>query len=260
VKDSQRETASHGSVDTPAERHSFARRVAIAVCIAVGIIGVALFLWYSVDVLLLAFAAILVAAMLRGMATWVAGKTRLPVGGALAVVIVSLVGFFIVLGVMLAPAVAQQFERLADSLPASVKSAEDRLRQQSWGRKLLGESDPPAAPVADQNSPASTQATTTTVVGKALHAATQPAQIAGAANYAKKIAQGVFTFVLVIIVGIYLAAQPRFYVEGALKLFPKKERPRLREVMHSIGRTLQYWLLGQLVPMAAIGTFIGAGL
>ena len=66
--------------------------------------------------------------------------------------------------------------------------------------------------------------------------------------------------VLVLIVGIYLAAQPRLYVEGTLKLFPKAERNRLREVMHTIGQTLHAWMLGQLVPMAAIGIFVGGGL
>jgi predicted PurR-regulated permease PerM len=263
-----RETESEPHVDTPAERQSFARRAAIAVGIALGMTAVALFLWYSIYVLLLTFAAVLVGVALRGMASWLAGKTRLPAGGALAVVIVGLVGFFVLLGVLLAPRIVAQFERLADQLPQSVESAQDRLRQHSWGRKLLGEGEPQVAaqPGPDGSGRLSTTAPAEqpqpgeTVVAKALKATTRPAAVANAAGYARRLAEALFTFVLVMIVGIYLAAQPRLYVEGFLKLFPERERPRLRDVMLRVGRTLQLWLLGQLVPMAAIGIFIGGGL
>jgi predicted PurR-regulated permease PerM len=74
------------------------------------------------------------------------------------------------------------------------------------------------------------------------------------------VVEALFTLVLVVIVGIYLAAQPRYYVEGFLKLYPKAERPRLREVMDKVAFTLRWWLTGQLVPMACIGAFVGGGL
>src|SRR5688572_29502045 len=123
----------------------FARRVVIAVGIALLMLGVAIFLRKSVYVLLLVFTSILIAVMLRGMAAWLAGKTRMPDGAALAVVVVGLLGFFIGLGALLAPSVLAQFERLADQLPRSVERAQERLREYSWGRKILGEGEPEAA-------------------------------------------------------------------------------------------------------------------
>lgn len=250
----------------------FARRVVIAVGIALLMLGVAIFLHRSVYVLLLTFASILIAVMLRGMTNWLAGKTRLPDGAALALVVLGLVTSFAGLGVLLAPDIVVQFEQLADKLPQSVESAQGRLRQYSWGRKLLGEGGPgPAAAAAQRQGrqpaqgpaggaapPPTTQGTSgETVLSKAMDA---PATVGKVVSYGRKVIEALFTFLLVIIVGIYLAAQPRFYVEGFLKLFPAGERPRLRDVLHEVGRTLLWWLIGQLIPMVAIGVFIGGGL
>jgi uncharacterized membrane protein (DUF485 family) len=53
----------------------------IAVGIAMGAAALAVFLWYSMHVLLLAFAAVLVGVLLRGSAGWVAAKAKsVPVG------------------------------------------------------------------------------------------------------------------------------------------------------------------------------------
>lgn len=259
--------------DTPAERHSFARRVVIAVGIALGMTALALFLWYSVYVLLLAFAAVLVGVALRGMAGWLAAKARLPAGGALAVVVLILVGFFVSLGALAAPSVVAQFEQLADRLPQSIESAQERLRSYSWGRKILGEGRPQTQPVepadelpgessgkAGPSAPATQPQPGGTIVAQALQATTRPSTIGAVMDYGRAVVTAVFTFLLVVIVGIYLAAQPGFYVEGMLKLFPAGERARLRDVAHEVGRTLRWWLIGQLVPMLAIGTFVGLGL
>ncbi len=62
------------------ERGIFARRV----CLGLGIVTVAALLlallWAATDVLLLLFAAILVACFIRGMANVVSQYTRLPAG------------------------------------------------------------------------------------------------------------------------------------------------------------------------------------
>jgi predicted PurR-regulated permease PerM len=259
---------------------AFARRVVVAVGITLAMVAVALFLWNSLQVLLLAFAAVLVGVALRGMAEGLAPWTRLPIGGALAVVILSLVGFFVVLAAIAAPTVVQQFERLADQLPASIESVQERLRQYSWGRRVLGDVPPDARVDAAATRPSSGESdavevdaaaappagasptTSPTLVARAIEVTTarQGGAAGSVAHYARRLATAVFTFILVVIVGIYLAVQPEMYVRGTLFLFPKRERPRMREVMYKVAYTLRWWLLAQLVPMACIGTFIGGGL
>ena len=291
--------AGHHEPPVPRAEVPFARRVVIAVGIALLMLGVAIFLRNSIYVLLLVFTAILIAVMLRGMAAWVARKTRMPDGAALAVIVVGLVGFFVGLGFLLAPSIVAQFEQLADQLPQSVERAQEGLRQYSWGRRLLGEGQgapagqpgqqqaqasepaaqgatPPPAPgpqsqpsqaaagaPSGQTDPAANPGTPqpgNTMVAQALEATTRPATISRVLLTARQLIEGVFTFLLVVIVGIYLAAQPRFYLEGMLKLFPKREGPRLREVFLAVGHTLRWWLIGQLVPMLAIGVLTAVGL
>lgn len=264
MAEADRAVESKQAGDEPAAcRWSFARRVAVAVAIALAMGAVALFLWYSLYVLLLAFAAVLVAAMLRGMASWLAARTRLPAGVALAAVVLGWVGFFTVLGLLLAPAITRQFTQLADRLPESVNQVQDRLRQTDVGRRVLGEAQTEAQvpqQEAGDNPAGKPPAPDGNLASKAIAATTQPAAVGRVVNYGRRVMEGLFALFLVVIVGIYLAAQPGYYVEGFLKLFPKAERPRLREVMLQVGRTLQRWLLGQLVPMVCIGTFVGGGL
>jgi predicted PurR-regulated permease PerM len=52
--------------------------------------------------------------------------------------------------------------------------------------------------------------------------------------------------------GIYLAAQPALYRNGAAQLFPPRQRPLVDETIIDIGRALRLWLLGQAIQMALI--------
>ena len=72
---------------------------------------------------------------------------------------------------------------------------------------------------------------------------------------------GVIGNVLIIVfVGIYLAAQPRVYVDGFVTLFPKPKRRRTRQVMNELGDTLAQWMLGKLVSMTIIAVTTSLGL
>src|SRR5688572_29063713 len=160
----------------------FARRVVIAVGIALLMLGVAIFLRKSIYVLLLIFTSILIAVMLRGMAAWLAGKTRMPDGAALAVVVLGLLGSFIGLGFLIAPSIVAQFEQLADRLPQSVERAQEELRQTSWGRRLLGEGQPQAGGGASQQSQGQPQQAPAPETQPVAQQQQQPEQLGGAAS------------------------------------------------------------------------------
>lgn len=53
--------------------------------------------------------------------------------------------------------------------------------------------------------------------------------------------------IVVVFLGLFLAASPSSYREGALRLLPLAWRARMRAVMNEMGRVLRSWLLGQLV-------------
>ncbi len=58
------------------------------------------------------------------------------------------------------------------------------------------------------------------------------------------------TFVAIVI-GLYLAADPRPYIEGTVRLFPPAHRKRAREVLLAMGHTLRWWLFGKAISMVA---------
>lgn len=267
---------------TPGER-SFARRALIGGAIVIGMAALAMFLWYSLYVLLLAFAAVLVAVLLRGSAEWLAKRLHIGPGWGLGVVVLALVGSFVLLGVFAAPSVAEQGERLADQFPQSLRKAEDKLREVSWGRRVLGEhtpepqaagqaggaGEPTSQPAAQSQTQPATQPTTDpstqpgdepTLVARVVQAGTGPAAMQRATRIINQLLQGLLALLVIVVSGIYLAAQPRMYVNGLLMLAPHARRPRYREVLGKLAFTLRWWMIGQLVPMAAIGVLTALGL
>ncbi len=65
---------------------------------------------------------------------------------------------------------------------------------------------------------------------------------------------------LVVVAGIYIAAQPRTYRSGLLQLIPPHSRDAGRAAVAASGRALRLWLRAQLVGMLAIGALTTLGL
>jgi predicted PurR-regulated permease PerM len=65
---------------------------------------------------------------------------------------------------------------------------------------------------------------------------------------------------VILVVGVFLAAQPQLYRDGAVRLVSIESRPRFAEVLDEIGITLRFWLIGQFVTMSIIGLVVYAAL
>ncbi len=65
---------------------------------------------------------------------------------------------------------------------------------------------------------------------------------------------------VIMVIGVFLAAQPQIYRDGAVKLVALPSRRRFGEVLDEIGRTLRFWLIGQFVTMCIIGVVVWAAL
>lgn len=63
--------------------------------------------------------------------------------------------------------------------------------------------------------------------------------------------------VLIVIVGLYLAASPRAYTQAPTYLFPPRVRPDIERILELSGETLWRWLIGRFFSMSVSG--IGAG-
>jgi predicted PurR-regulated permease PerM len=67
-------------------------------------------------------------------------------------------------------------------------------------------------------------------------------------------------FAIILFVGVYLAVQPRIYIDGIVVLVPHGKRQRIREVMNEIGLTLGQWLTGKVISMVIVGVVTSVGL
>jgi predicted PurR-regulated permease PerM len=202
--------------------------------------GAALYLVVvGVDVLLLAFAGLLFALFLRGLATRASRLTGLAPTTALGVVVALLVGLVAIGGWLVAPAVVEQTGQLLQQLPQAVAGLRDQMEASSWARTLL-----PYIPSTEQ----------LLSVERPLRAgSTVLATLGWAAGGAASVA-------LVVFIGVYVAAAPRPYRRGFLYLVPERRQRRAERVLDALGHTLQRWLVGKVVGMLLIGSLTGIGL
>jgi predicted PurR-regulated permease PerM len=218
------------------ELGDFARRVVVAVLISVGILALALVLWTGIHVLLQAFAGVLFALFLTGLSEWVSKHTRLSYGWSLTVVVASLFVLTGGLGWFLEAKLVRQIEELSEKLPQSLKEVQDYIRQYSWGDQLL------------QQVPSTKEALSQVNAFSRL-----TGFIAGVADF-------LVAVVLIVVVGIFAAAEPALYKAGFLHLVPPPHRPRARQAVETVVFNLRYWLLGQVFLMIVIGTTTAVGL
>lgn len=211
-------------------------RAATYAAIAVLIVALVLLLWFALTYVLLVFFGALLALLLRAPTDWLARRTRLPEGAALALVGVTLAALLGAVAYFFGQTIAAQTMELAARLPEIVDSLLERLRGHPWGERLLA--------YAAENGKA---ANTSEVVG-------------GAVRVAGSTLEGVAHAAIVLFFAIFLAAQPKLYVAGVVRLVPVRGRARAREVLEAIGEVLQRWLVGQAVLMACIFVLSGIGL
>ncbi|HET6467443.1 MAG TPA: AI-2E family transporter, partial [Geminicoccaceae bacterium] len=199
----------------------------------VALAAAGLLLWQLAHVLLMAFAAILVALLLRAFAELI-GRW-LPVGEAGALVLAGLAiaavlgGFAWVLGAQL---LAQATE-LLDRAPELVRNLEQRLGVTGGEAWLAGQ----AQDAVEAGG----------LLGRLLRVS---ASLIG----------GVAGAFLVVIGGIHLAVRPRLYRQGVLLLLPPRLQGRAAAALDAVARALKLWLLGQLVAMLLVGCLTTLGL
>jgi predicted PurR-regulated permease PerM len=195
----------------------------------------ALFSWLLRDILLLAFAAVLVACMLRGASDAVSRSTGLGAEISLATVMILLT---IALGAVLwwrGLAIADQTSQILQQLQNQVERLWGELQGTSWGA------------LANRQLRDVSKSASAAITGYAPGVASSMLGIGGSA-------------VVTVAAAAFLAASPQTYVNGSLRLLPVAWRPRARDVAAQVCRTLQLWFVGQVVDMIVVATLLAVGL
>jgi predicted PurR-regulated permease PerM len=208
----------------------FVRRVLIVVAIAAGV----LLLWQLRTVLVLLFGAVVMGTIVRTIAEPFSKHLRLPDGIAVLISVLLIVAVLAGVVWLLGQQIAAQTDALTQSLPTALDRVDRWLGS-------FGLAHPFQTWVAQLHTSGGTL-------------------ISRFGSWLSAASNGIANFLIVLFGGIFLAAEPRFYRTGAIKLVPAGKRALIAEAMNESERALRLWLKGQVIAMLVIGVMTGAGL
>ncbi|MDP2354783.1 MAG: AI-2E family transporter [Beijerinckiaceae bacterium] len=210
--------------DAPERRLSdlqFAKRVAIAL----GIFAIGYFLWVTSDVVMLIFAAILVAVLLRTVASALKSYAYIGEMFALPLAVIltagAVAGFVYLFGAHLGGQMAQ----MVDRLPEAIDGAGQRFGVDNATQRLED----------------------------AIRSETGSSFLSSITRWSYSLVGIVANIVLVVVAAVYFAINPCVYRRGFAMLFPPDQHTRVFEALDATNRVLRLWLAGQFVTMVLVG-------
>lgn len=197
-------------------------------------IGFAVILWRLTDLILLLLASALVAFIFYKFANLLQHRFRLPFPAALTLAVILPSLFLIFTFALFGNMMAAQFAILFDQIPQAWADLRAWLQTIPFGREMIDS----AGSFVPEGS---------RIVG---------------------ILQSVFSslgtvvtsLVVVLVGGIYLAAQPRLYGRGVLHLVPPHARHKSVVAVRAVAEAISSWLKAQGVSMIFVGAFTGLAL
>lgn len=220
-------------------KQSFVQKVLIVCAIALLIVIIIVGFGYVVDVIMLAFAAILLAVFLRGLSEILRKYVNIGESTAVLIVCAVLMAMLAASISSLAPSVADQARNLRTELPRSAENVADYISSFGWGKTVIAQM-PSISELEDKLNP--------------------EAVIASVGGFFSSTAGMIANFFITILLAIYLAVEPKTYISGLTKLFPVSKRARASAVVYEIGETLRWWLIGKIGSMFVIGVLTWIGL
>jgi predicted PurR-regulated permease PerM len=197
----------------------FLKRTLIVVAVAV----IPLLIRYLFGVVLMAFGAIILAMLLRlgaqPLMQWrVPEPLALILSGLLVLIVIGGTGY------LFGSRISNEFQGVVQRATAASVSIQSMLKGSDFGNFLL-----------DRMSNADFS-----VAGI----------LSGVLRLSTSFLEGL---IIMVISGIYLAAQPDLYRRALIWLFPPASHARAAEIIDGIGEALRLWLVGQLAEMVLIG-------
>jgi predicted PurR-regulated permease PerM len=201
----------------------FSKRAAIAIALAL----LPLLVWRLFDVILLVTGAILIAVLLGVVATpfrWL----FIPRGLALVLSGLLIAGALGGAGYLFGTGITSELQDVLRRAGEAEKSFVTTLQASELGRAVLSRIQGGELPV-------------TYVVRQVFSVS----------------ATFLVSFVVAIVAGIFLAAQPPVYRYGLTRLFPSQGRASAEETIDRVAAALRLWLFGQMIEMVLVGSLAG---
>ena len=240
-------------------------------------------IWVAQTVFLTAFLGVLFGLAVSAGVDWLKPRLRVPRGLLAALIVLgsagAVVGFFVVSG----PVLATQSRELQTKLPEAIDKIDAWVQKRQGGflstlisgKTGSSSTAPPPSP-ATGAAPGGRTGTTSARPGTA-DSVKAPGTVAGSETTAPPptlrerilgqltgLTRYLFGFlsstisvvaglVLILVLSIYIGADPDTYHDGLMKLFPRPWRTRGGEVLTAMSVALRKWLVTQLIAMVVIG-------
>jgi predicted PurR-regulated permease PerM len=209
----------------------------ILLVVALGLVAALMLAWLGRVILMLLFAAIVVAVLMTTIVDWLVKRFKLRRGLAFALILIVAV---CVSGLALwlnGSNLIDQFANLQTDLPQAAHQFIARMNEYAWGRWLL-------AQWSDYSQlSSSVSSALTRIGGMVLSTATVLAGL-----------------VLIGFLGLYLAAEPEVYFSYLQRATPTRYRPALDACAARAVRSLRWWVFSQMLSMTAVGIIVTLGL
>jgi predicted PurR-regulated permease PerM len=211
----------------------------------IGVLALAIalyILWQIRNVLLLIFAAVVVAVALNTLARQI---QKLRVARSLSILagILLLFAVMTVFVLIIVPPFADQFQQLTRLVPKGIN------RVNIWSDDLRQLAPPVLAPYLPDVD---------TLIEQL-----QPffnRMLSGSVAFFSGTLGAALNILLVLVLTLMLLADPQLYRQTFIRLFPSFYRRRIDFILDRCEEALRGWLIGILVNMTIIGTFSGIGL
>ena len=213
--------------------------------------------WTAREIVLTAFLGVLFG-LAVGAGADVLARLRIPRGIGAPLVVIAFLGALFGVGAALAPTVHTQLVELRTRVPEAVDRIEVWVNARPGvaglflgGHEVAASPSPANARREQGAAPVGATGTVPTLRERISE------QLSGTARYlfpflssTLTVAAGLF---LILVLAIYVGADPALYHVGLMHLFPHGSRARASVVLTRVATVLRKWLVTQLVAMVVIG-------
>lgn len=197
-------------------------------------IAVAVTIWQLQQLVLVLFASALVGLMLSDFAAFLQRRLRLHFALAIAAAVLIPLAVLAVIFGLFGTMMVEQFIILSERFPAALQ------RVEAWVR---------ATPVGDD------------LISQLSNYAPRMEQVVGIVQATlANVGSAITGFAIVLVAALYLAAQPRLYIDGLIAMLPPGARARATETVAGVRDALTAWLKGQAIGMAFVAVATSLGL
>jgi len=196
--------------------------------------GLLLISYFLGEVLLLVFAAVVLAVGLDGLSSAIARRSPLSRGWALVLVSITIFSFIIAVASLSAGRLVAQLQDVSEAVVEFAEQAHGWLTDIGVVPEEDDENGGLAGPLREMS-------------GQAL-------------NWGMTALGAITSFAILVVMTGFIAANPALYRGGTVRLVPPEKRWIAEDTLSALANALRWWFMGQLVSMVLLGVSVGLGL